>query len=463
VQTAQLTRAYGVIDQVMASNQRDSDRLRGAVVIDAAPALGKTTIATRYARDLHRKLLRRHGPRTPEGHQRLPVVYLPLSAGTTLKGLNQKLLRFYGHPAATKATRAELGALAVDCVQSCHTQLIIVDDLHFIDFKHRHGHEVSNHLKGLANEMPVTFCYVGVRLREKKFFDEGLLGEDAAFAQTSRRATRCEVAPFTLTTPAAARAWTSLLAALEAHVLLAESRPGMLTDHAKALHRRTQGCIGSLTNLLDRVCYLAIATGAETNTRAAGQHCHHRDLEATGYDPSRTAIRFGEHGREPQPDEGAQNAGRGDSHRWPYRSKHAGRGEGRAGNDHDPRGPEPVRCLGPHQTTRDAADPHRAIDHSNHGWDTENSEQRVHGRLGGSKDKPDSGSGQKCGQDEQGRPPASAGVERRLASNPSDSPVNAASRSDAQRHKPDEPQVNEKSGYRQADQRCARPDRHEQQ
>ena len=122
VHTAQLARAYGVMNQVMASNQRDSDRLRGAVVIDAAPALGKTTIATRYARDLHRKILRRHGPRTPEGHQRLPVVYLPLSAGTTLKGLNQKLLRFYGHPAANRSTRTELGSLAVDCVQPRRTQ-----------------------------------------------------------------------------------------------------------------------------------------------------------------------------------------------------------------------------------------------------------------------------------------------------------------------------------------------------
>ncbi|WNB85786.1 AAA family ATPase [Cellulomonas sp. ATA003] len=266
MQTAQLTRAYGVIDQVMASNRRDSDKLRGAVVIDAAPALGKTTIATRYARDFHRKTIRRLGNRTPDGHQRLPVVYVPLNAGTTLKDLNLKLLRFYGHPAATRATRGELGALAVDCVQSCQTQVIVIDDLHFIDFKHRNGHEVSNHLKGLANEMPVTFIYVGVRLREKKFFDEGLLGQDAAYAQTSRRATRCEVAPFAIHTTAGARAWTALLAALEQHVLLAEPRPGMLTDHATQLHRRTQGCIGSLTNLLDRVCYLAIATGAETIT-----------------------------------------------------------------------------------------------------------------------------------------------------------------------------------------------------
>src|SRR5699024_7669070 len=80
VHTAQLTGAYSVIDQVMASNRRDSHSLRGAVVIDAAPALGKTTIATRYGRDFHRKTIRRLGPRTPEGHQRLPVAYLPLNA-----------------------------------------------------------------------------------------------------------------------------------------------------------------------------------------------------------------------------------------------------------------------------------------------------------------------------------------------------------------------------------------------
>ena len=61
VKTHQLTSAFAVIDQVMASNRRDADRLRGSVVIDAAPGLGKTTIATRYARDFHRR------------HQRLPV------------------------------------------------------------------------------------------------------------------------------------------------------------------------------------------------------------------------------------------------------------------------------------------------------------------------------------------------------------------------------------------------------
>ena len=266
VRTTQLDLAYGVIDQVMASGHRDGDRLRGSVVIDAAPGLGKTTIATRYARDFHRRVYRREGPHTPAGHQRLPVAFIPLSAGITLKGLNQKLLEFYGHPGADRATTSRLASLAVDCVTSCQTRLVVVDDLHFVDFKHRNGVEVSNHLKWLANEMPVTFIYTGVQLSEKKFFDEGLLGEQAVYAQTSRRATRCPVAPFTIGTDAGFRAWVDLLSAMEGHIKLADAQPAMVTDHARELHRRTQGHIASLTNLIDRACYLAIATGVETIT-----------------------------------------------------------------------------------------------------------------------------------------------------------------------------------------------------
>lgn len=266
VKTQQLTDAYDVIDQVMASGRRDGDRLRGSVVIDAAPGLGKTTIATRYGRDLHRREVRRHGPRTRVGDQRLPVAFIPLSSEITLKGLNVKLLEFFGHAAAERATSPRLASMAVDCVVSCETRLIIIDELHFVDFRHRRGIEVSNHLKSLANEMPATFVYVGVGLQERKFFDEGLIGDGAALAQTARRATRCPVTPYTHDSPAAARAWTDVLAALEQHIVLADARPGMLTDHASTLFRRTQGHIGSLTTLIERACDQAIRTGAETIT-----------------------------------------------------------------------------------------------------------------------------------------------------------------------------------------------------
>ncbi len=65
---SQLSAAFAVIDHVMASNRRAADRLRGSVVIYTAPGLGKTTIATRYARDFHRCTHRRHGPKTTSQH-----------------------------------------------------------------------------------------------------------------------------------------------------------------------------------------------------------------------------------------------------------------------------------------------------------------------------------------------------------------------------------------------------------
>lgn len=266
IKTPQLARAFTLMDQVMASNYRDVGQLRGSVVIDAEPALGKTTIALQYARRFHAKTIRRYGPRTREGHQRIPVAYLSLSAGTTLKGLNQKLLRFYGHPAADRQTRTSLGSLAVDCVRGCQTQLIVIDDLHFVDFAHRDGRAVSDHLKGLANEMAATFVYVGVHLRQRRFFDEGSLPTGGSSAQTARRATRCEISPFQISSGTAARAWAKVLATYEDHLLLHDKQPGMLTERAELLFKRTQGYIGSLTNLIDRAAYLAIVTGAEDIT-----------------------------------------------------------------------------------------------------------------------------------------------------------------------------------------------------
>ena len=126
IRTPQLASTFELLDEIMASNVRDANRIRGTAVIDAAPALGKTTITTAHARRYHGRAIRRSTVRTPEDHRRLPVVYVPLPAGVPLKSLNQKLLRFYGHPAATRSTRAKLGSLAADFVHSCATGMIVM-------------------------------------------------------------------------------------------------------------------------------------------------------------------------------------------------------------------------------------------------------------------------------------------------------------------------------------------------
>lgn len=265
VKTPQLKQAHGLIDQVMASAYRDGNSVRGSIALDALPGLGKTTIASSYARQFDLRQRRRYGNTTIDGHPRLPVAFIPLSAGMTLKQLNQKVLRFYGHPAASRTSKAELGTLAMDCIHSAETRLIVFDDLHFINFNHRNGIEVSNHLKWFANESAATFIHVGVGLAQRRYFEEGA-GGDPALSQTARRTTSCSVVPFTLTTPSGKRSWHRLLTSFEAHLKLARNSEGVLTALSDYLHERTQGHIASLTNLLDRACAMGISSGEETIT-----------------------------------------------------------------------------------------------------------------------------------------------------------------------------------------------------
>lgn len=264
--TPALRAAHAQLDQVVAANLQDADRLRGAAVIDALPGLGKTTIANTYARSYDRNARRRHGELTESGHERIPVFRVGLTSNTTLRTLNQMICQFYGHPGAHRGTAATLADYAVDCVLACDTGLGIIDDIHFINPNRRDGHEVSNHLKWLVNELPVTFIYVGVGLAERRFFREGLTGSDAVLAQTARRWTRCPVDPFTAVDRHGTRAWAELLASTEDRLVLARARPRMLLDMADYLFRRTGGHIGSFVTLIVRGCYQAIRTGTEQLT-----------------------------------------------------------------------------------------------------------------------------------------------------------------------------------------------------
>lgn len=263
LRTPQLAAIHDELDQIVAANRQDPDRVRGAAVIDALPGLGKTTIANTFGREFDRAQRRRHGELTAAGDERLPVFRVGLTSRTTLRTLNRMICEFYGHPGTDRASAAQLASFAVDCVLGCQTLVGLIDDLHFIDPNRRDGVEVANHLKWLANELPVTFIYAGVGLTERRLFAEGLTGDSAVMAQTARRWTRLELPPFHLGDPAGRRAWRSLLKATERQLVLARTHPGMLSDLADYLFARTSGHIGSFITLVTRGCYKAIRTGAE--------------------------------------------------------------------------------------------------------------------------------------------------------------------------------------------------------
>src|SRR5438270_245190 len=90
----QLAALHDSLDMIVQSNRHDGGRIRGVAAIDALPGLGKTTIAETFGRAFHRAEIRRCGPVTSAGHERIPVLRVALTAGTTLKSLNEKICRF---------------------------------------------------------------------------------------------------------------------------------------------------------------------------------------------------------------------------------------------------------------------------------------------------------------------------------------------------------------------------------
>jgi hypothetical protein len=60
--------------------------------------------------------------------------------------------------------------------------------------------KVSNHLKYVANEFPVTLVLVGVGLTDAGLFTEGRTQRESTLAQTARRTTRLTMEPLASTT-----------------------------------------------------------------------------------------------------------------------------------------------------------------------------------------------------------------------------------------------------------------------
>lgn len=265
--TPQMQTLFGELDEIVQSNRQDGDRVRGAAVLSALPGLGKSTIAVCYGVRYHREQVELHGVCTPEGHDRVPVIYLALTSSTTMRSLNSALCRFFDHPGWAKGNASLLADRATDCVLSCQTRLIIIDDVHFLDITRRDGREVANHFKWLQSQFPVTFLFVGVGILERQMLSEGLGAADAALAQTARRWTALSLDPFEISTDEGRHTWRRLLLAIERDLVLAGACQGMLADRlGDYLFARSTGHFASLMTLISRGCWRAIHTGAEQLT-----------------------------------------------------------------------------------------------------------------------------------------------------------------------------------------------------
>ena len=267
LKTPQLAALHEDLWDILDSNLQDGDKAKGAVAIDSVPGLGKTTAALAFGKDFHLREVAERGPRTAEGDERWPVCRVGLTGNTTMKDFNLAMLEFFAHPGVTRGTAAQYIRRALDCVLLCDVRLLIVDDLHFLRWRLSSGVEISNHLKYIANEFPVTLLLIGVGLQAGGLLSEGRSYSDAVLAQTGRRTTVLDIRPFLVSTEEGRREWRQLLLAIEERLVLADTTPGMLAEHlSDYLYARSTGHIGSLMTLINRGCQRAVRTGTERLT-----------------------------------------------------------------------------------------------------------------------------------------------------------------------------------------------------
>ena len=262
LKTPQLAALHEDLWDIMDSNAQDGNHAKGAVALDGYPGLGKSTAVEAFAKEFHRREIRRHGEFTRAGDERWPVCRIGMRGNTSMKDFNRAMCEFYAHPGRRGSTE-ELGRRALDYALKCETRLLIIDDLHFLHWQQHGGIEISNHFKYITNDFPVTLVSIGIALRQRGVLMDASYEE--VLAQTSRRTTVLEMNPYSLDTERQRREWRTLLTTIEQRLILGNKHVGMLAeDLSDYLYVRTTGQIGSLMELIRRGCTRAIRTGAET-------------------------------------------------------------------------------------------------------------------------------------------------------------------------------------------------------
>lgn len=169
-------------------------------------------------------------------------------------------------PYRKAATKSEITTLVLKAMRIVGTELVIIDDAHFLDLSLKEGKVANDHLKYLANYTAATFVYTGHNLEESGLFLEG--GAKSRATQTAGRNDLHRVTPFSISTPARAKEWVGVIASMEAALLLYQHQPGSLTrHHGRYLHERTGGSIASLSSLVRESAIEAVNSGTEAITR----------------------------------------------------------------------------------------------------------------------------------------------------------------------------------------------------
>lgn len=261
IKTSQLLELREDLADIVYSNRQDGDKAKGAIAIEGSAGIGKTHSVLDFAYDYHNGQISRQGRMTAAGDERWPVCRVGMAGNTGIKDFNRAMLAFYNHAASKRGTAAQFADRALDCVLSCETKLLVVDELHFLR-QRTTSVQISNQFKYISNEFPLTIIFIGIGLRQRGLYSDGAYA-DGILGQSGRRITPLHLREFTIDTAVHRREWRRLLLALEKQIVLTQKTTGMLAEHPHYLFERSSGRLGPLTTLISRACQRAVRTGTE--------------------------------------------------------------------------------------------------------------------------------------------------------------------------------------------------------
>ncbi|MEU9800412.1 AAA family ATPase [Streptomyces sp. NPDC051000] len=216
---------------------------------------GKTTAIAQLGRNHELLVRKRLGPAAAG---RLPVVYVTVPPRATPK---MHRVRPLPGPAGRPAGDPNLHHQRRLRPADQNVELALVDEIHNLNLAIQAGAEASDQLRYLSERIPATSVLAGIDVAASGLFS-GVRGQ-----QISGRYTVTDTEPFAYGTTAQRQNWRSLIASLEDALRLHRHKPGSLVKLDGYLHERTNGAIGSLSQLIRGAALEAIISGSEAITR----------------------------------------------------------------------------------------------------------------------------------------------------------------------------------------------------
>jgi Bacterial TniB protein len=232
-------------------NQREISARRG-LIVSGDWTTGKTTAVKQLGRT-HELRIRARYP----GSDRIPVVYVTTPPKGSPRKLAMEFARFLGLPMVTRRDNTtDITDAVCHVMIDARVDLVLVDEIHNMNLATLAGEDLSDHLKYFTEHLPATFVYAGINVERCGLFT-GMRGK-----QLAGRCTLTRTGAFPCNTE-----WQALIATLEDTLRLHHHQPGTLLKHARYLHQRTSGMIGSLSHLIRAAAISAILDGSETINR----------------------------------------------------------------------------------------------------------------------------------------------------------------------------------------------------